>query len=150
MCFLCGLQSLLCGTIEFNEDIDKPESYPDEPTKIMCPKCSIYRNATYREKLTVFNLCYLPLCTTRRSIAYLACKSCKFKLGSADYNTCRCGITSSISSNFCGNCGRGKEQFKLETIKGESGEFKKQQVENKEKEIKIVESDEGIKEIIKK
>ncbi|ORE00048.1 hypothetical protein A0H76_2432 [Hepatospora eriocheir] len=114
MCF-CQPCILICGTREFQGRPINIEGYPEPPNKIICPYCSNEGPAVYKTDDNYFSFCFIPCCLIGKSEPFLVCSRCSFKLGTNEYNECRCGTSVSKDQKYCQNCGTNNVHANLRT-----------------------------------
>lgn len=102
----------VCGCSKKAKSIQKPDSYPDPPEKIVCPNCGDTTRGVYKQDQDRFWFCFIPCCCTcQSSDPYIACINCQRPLGVITGNKCdNCGLLTTFKSNNCPSCGATKSR----------------------------------------
>ena len=97
---------LCCECTTSAVDSSAPSNSPEAPKNILCPRCNIVCNTSYKTDKKRCILCFCCSCPCGTAGPYLACESCGLNLGSSRIYRCKnCQVGAIAGSKFCSNCG---------------------------------------------
>lgn len=101
---------LLCSFSSTPSNIDPPESYPDPPQNVLCPRCNSLNDTVYKKDSKACNICFCCCLPCGSGNPYLACSRCGHNIGNIEIHRCRkCAVGTVCATDFCVNCGEKKQ-----------------------------------------
>ncbi|EPR78623.1 hypothetical protein SLOPH_1710 [Spraguea lophii 42_110] len=101
---------LIIGCTDNDTVLSGPLPRCSIPGHILCVYCGYRTEAVYKRNDRYLSVCFIPCCVVREGPTSLCCIFCKNDLGIGIDPCNKCGTASSISFNYCPQCGNTKDR----------------------------------------